>query len=146
MHATAASGLKLLAQHGSYMRQSEVMVWEWTERRRQGYAVLEGCRYHGKKCPCSTWQHSARSFPPHCCMAGCALNTFSCFACLICIILAYLCPNIRLCLLLLIIVTQFYCRKKVYITPWLTAAGSCLGHHDMLCSVTCWPHYSKLID
>lgn len=39
---TAASGLKLLAQHGSYMRQSEVMVWEWTERERRPAGVHVG--------------------------------------------------------------------------------------------------------
>lgn len=39
MRDAAASGLKLLAQHGSYMRRREVMVWEWTRRRPAGVRV-----------------------------------------------------------------------------------------------------------
>lgn len=58
-----------------------VLQWCGGGRRGGRGHMLEGCRYHGKICPCSTWQHRAtfNSLTPYCCTPACALNTFSCF-------------------------------------------------------------------
>lgn len=42
-------------------------------RRGHMWCDAERCGYHGKKAPCSTWQHSTADLPPNC-----SFNTFSC--------------------------------------------------------------------
>lgn len=78
-------------------------VWWWCGGGHRGGCrghILEGCRYHGKNCPDSTWQHSTCSLPPllH---ALVRFNTFSCCGYAQCLLisipLTYICYSFGLC-------------------------------------------------
>ncbi|KAI9531472.1 hypothetical protein NQZ68_040637 [Dissostichus eleginoides] len=65
---TAISGTKAFSSGGHTVH---ICGLRWGGGRRGGRArghMLERCRYHGKMCPGSTWQHRAafNSFPPSC--------------------------------------------------------------------------------
>lgn len=70
LHVAAAARFA----HASYARSA--VMWRRRGVRRAGGHMrrdVERCGYHGKKGPCSTWQHSTRDLT-----LNCSINTFSC--------------------------------------------------------------------